>query len=134
MKQLFENEYMRIRAIEHESILEIKSKKACDDIQDLDRHLTIINQYVKDTHAKKIIFTLNTLDRICKESLLNEKLLPYIREYGVNNIAVITGTDKKVQSLLSELGLYLSPLTNQLHINSETFETFEQGLAWIINK
>lgn len=134
MKQLFENEYMRINTLNNNRILEIKSRKVIDDIQELDRHITIINQYVKDTHVEKIILSLNNLDQISKESLLSEKFLPFISEYGVKNIAVITGTDKKVQTLLSELKSYLSPLSEQLNITSETFETFEQALEWIVNE
>ena len=134
MKQLFENEYMEIKSNTTPGILEIKSKKVCDDIKELEKHIIIINQYVKDTDAKKLIFTLNTLDEISKESLLTEKLFPFIGAEGIQEIAVVTGDNKKVKTLVHELGSYISPLKRQYHIRTEVFDNYEPAVDWINGK
>lgn len=128
---LFEDEYMKIGINKNSNILEIKTKKVCDDTKELDKHITIINQYVKDTHPEKIIFSLTNLDQISKESLLNDKFLPCIGTNGVKTMAIVTGENKKVQTLVSELGAYLSPLKKEYDINSETFETYQKAMNWI---
>ncbi|HMA83443.1 MAG TPA: hypothetical protein VKP59_04360 [Candidatus Thermoplasmatota archaeon] len=131
MKKLFENEYMEIRSNTMPGVLEIKSKKVCDDINELEKHIIIINQYVKDTKAKKLIFTLDTLEEISKESLLNEKLFPFIGGEGIQDIAVVTGGNKKVKTLVHELGSYVSPLKRQYHIRTEVFDNYEPAIDWI---
>ncbi|MBS3778528.1 MAG: hypothetical protein KGY50_04475 [Candidatus Thermoplasmatota archaeon] len=134
MNSLFEDEYMEIEINNIPKILEIKTKKVCDDTNELEKHIIIINQYVKDTDAKKLIFSLNNLDRISKESLLNDKFFPCIGTNGVKTIAIVTGENKKVQALISELGAYVSPLKETYNITSETFETYQQAMNWIIKK
>ena len=131
MKKLFENEYMKIRSNTISGILEIKTKKVCDDVNELEKHIIIINQYVKDTGAKKLLFTLDTLEEISKESLLSEKLFPCIGAEGIKEIAVVTGDNRKVKTLVQELGSYVSPLKKQYRIRSEVFEKYESAVDWI---
>ncbi len=131
MKKLFENEYMKIRSNTISGILEIKTKKVCDDVNELEKHIIIINQYVKDTGAKKLLFTLDTLEEISKESLLSEKLFPCIGAEGIKEIAVVTGDNRKVKTLVQELGSYVSPLKKQYRIRSEVFDKYESALDWI---
>jgi hypothetical protein len=134
MEKLFENEYMQIGRNPVHDILEIKSKKVCDDVIELDNHIAIIIRYVKDTQSKKIIFNLNNMDYYCKESLLYDKLVPSLGENGVKSIAAVTGKNEKVKTLLSELGAYLSPVEKQFHIIGENFETYQDAFQWIISE
>ena len=131
MKKLFENEYMEIRLNTIYGLLEVTSKKVCDDVNELEKHIIIINQYVKDTGAKKLLFTLVTLEEISKESLLSEKLFPCIGAEGIKEIAVVTGDNRKVKTLVQELGSYVSPLKKQYRIRSEVFDKYESALDWI---
>ena len=131
MKQLFENDYMKIGTNNVYECLEIISKKDCDDIKELERHITIINQYVKDTQAKKLILMIDNLDKISKESLLSEKFFPFIGNLGVKNIAVITGEDEKVKTFVQELGSYVSPVKEKYKIITKRFENYQQALQWI---
>jgi hypothetical protein len=131
MKKLFETDYMIIGSNKIKGVLEIKSKKVCDDIAELEKNIMIINQYVKDTDAKKLIFTLNNLREISKESLLTEKLFPFFGLEGVHDIAVITGKNEKVKALVHELGAYVSPLKKQYNIQTELFDKYQPALDWI---
>lgn len=134
MEQLFENDHLQIESNPRINILEIKNKQVCDDLNLLEDYLTIIDYYVKNTHAKKIVLCLDTFDQFPKESLLSEKFFPRIGEDGVTDIAIITGENKKVQTFISELGLYLAPIREQYHITSETFETYQQAIQWITER
>lgn len=131
MKQLFENEYMEIRTNPIQGILEIDLKKNSDNIEKFDEQIVIINQYVKDTKDKKLILKLNTLYEISKESILKEKFLPFIGEQKVKTIAVITGENMKVKTLISELDSYLASEKEHYDISLNLFETYEQALQWI---
>jgi hypothetical protein len=134
MNHLFENEYIKIGTDKSASITTIKSKKICDDITELDKNIALINHYIKDTKSKKIIFSLTNLDQLSKESLLKEKLFPTLGSVGVKEIAVVTGTNKKVQSFISEIGFYVTPVKEHYRINSETFEDYQQAIDWMIQK
>lgn len=134
MNYLFEDEYIEIGINKIPNVLEIKTKKVCEDIKELEKHITIINQYVKDTHPEKLIFSLTNLNQISKESLLKDKFLPCIGTNGVKIIAIVTGENKKVQTLVSELGAYVSPIKKAYDITSETFETYQQAMNWITKK
>lgn len=134
MEKLFDNEYLQIGRNPFHDILEIKSKKVCDDVIELENHIALIIQYVKDTQAKKIIFNLDNMEYYCKESLLYEKLFPALGKNGVKNIAAVTGKNEKIKTLLSEIGSYLSPVEEQFHIRGEKFETYQDAFQWIMNK
>ena len=131
MKQLYENEYMKILSDQKQGIVSVEIKKCCDDIQKLDEHLSIINQYVKDTRGEHIILQVEKLHEISKESLLNEKFLPFVGSCGVKDIAVITGENIQVKTLISELGTYIAPVKEKYQIITESFETYDQAVDWI---
>jgi hypothetical protein len=131
MKQLFENEYMEIRTDTIQGILEIDLKKNSDNIKKFDEQIVIINQYVKDTKDKKLILKLNNLYEISKESILKEKFLPFIGEQKVKTVAVITGENMKVKTLISELDSYLASEKEHYDISLNLFETYEQAFQWI---
>lgn len=134
MNHLFENEYMKIGTDKSLEFISIKSKKMCDRIFELDKNIALINHFVRDTKIEKIIFNLKNLNQISKESLLNEKLIPNLGKMGVTDIAIVTGTNKKVQSLLSEIGSYIKPVKRAYHIHSETFSDYHKAVDWISKK
>ena len=131
MKQLFENEYMKILTSPIQGILEIDIKRTSEDVDKLNEHIAIINQYMKDTKDKKLILNLNNFLEISKESILKEKFIPCIGEQGITQIAVITGENVKVKSLVSELDNYLKPEKEHYGVSFHIFEQYDQAVQWI---
>ncbi len=131
MRQLFENEYMEILTNPMQGILEVDIKKTSEDIEKFDEHIAIINQYIKDTKGKKLIFKLNKLLVISKESIIKEKLMPIFGEQEIKDIAIITGENIKVKSLISELNNYLKHEKEQYGVSFNIFEHYDQALQWI---
>jgi len=131
MKQLFENEYMKILTSPIQGILEVDIKRTSEDVDKLNEHIAIINQYIKDTKNKKLILNLNNFLEISKESILKEKFIPCIGEQEITQIAVITGENVKVKSLVSELDNYLKHEKEQYGVYFNIFEQYDQALQWI---
>jgi hypothetical protein len=131
MRQLFESEYMEILTNPMQGILEVDIKRTSESIEKFDEHIAIINQYIKDTKNKKLIFKLNKLLMISKESIIKDKLIPFIGEQGIKDIAIITGENIKVKSLISELDNYLKHEKEQYGVSFCLFEQYDQALQWI---
>ena len=122
---------MEIITYPNQGILEIDVKRTSEDVDKLDAHIEIINQYIKDTKDKKLILKLNNLFEISKESILKEKFIPFVSEQGIKHIAVITGENIRVKSLISELDNYLKPEKEHYGISFNIFEEYAQALQWI---
>ena len=131
MNNLFEDEYMKIVSNDIKDCLEVIGKKICDTPADFQRSMQIINDYVKNTQAKKIVFSLQGYNTVGNEEYLSKEFLPVLAILGVKYIAVITGDDEKTQSFFTELSNYTNLVKNEYEIDSEHFKTLEEGLHWI---
>ena len=134
MDKLFENEYIKIESNNIKDCLEIIGKKMCDTPLDFEKSMHIINQYVKHTHAKKVVFSLYGFNSVGNEQYVSKEFLPVLALLGVKHIAVITGYDTQTQTFFSELSQYTDNVKKEYDIESEHFKTLEEALDWIENK
>ena len=134
MDTIFEDEYIKIEYNDIKDCLEIVGKKICETPSDFERSMQIINQYVKHTKAKKVVFSLYGFNTVGNEQYLNKEFLPVLALLGVKHIAVITGYDKQTQAFFTELSHYTDDVKKEYDIESEHFKTLEEGLQWIQKK
>ncbi len=134
MDSIFEDEYLKIESNEIKDCLEVIGKKICVTPSDFVRSMQIINQYVKHTHAKKIVFSVYGFNTVGNEQYVSKEFLPVLSLLGVKHIAVITGHDKKTETFFNELSHYTNTVKKEYKIVSEHFQTFEEGLEWIQKK
>ena len=134
MDSIFEDEYMKIGSNNIKNCLEIIGKKICKTPLDFERSMQIVNQYVKHTNAKKVVFSLYGFNTIGNEHYLTKEFLPVLALLGVKHIAVITGHDKQTQAFFTELSHYTSIVKKEYNIESEHFKTLEEGIEWIQKK
>lgn len=134
MDSIFEDEYMKIESNNIKNCLEIVGKKMCETPSDFERSMQIINQYVKHTNAKKVVFSLYGFNTVGNEEYLTKEFLPILALLGVKHIAVITGDDKQTQAFFTELSNYADVVKKEYNIESEHFKTLEDGLDWIQKK
>ena len=131
MNSLFENEYLRVNIGNDPTVLEVIGKQTCDDSQIIKELLCIIEQSVRIAHTEKIIFQLNGFNYVGDDTYIYEEFLPYLGKFGVSQIAIITGKNRKTKVFFEELGQYLSPIRKQYRIDSKLFETTNDCFKWI---
>ena len=134
MDNLFENEYMIIGSNNITDCLEIIGKKICETPDDFKRLMQIVNNYVKNTQAKKVIFSLIGFNTEGNEGYLSKEFLPVLALLGVKHVAVITGDDTEGESFFTELSQYTDLIKHEYDIDSEQFKTLQEGLHWIKTK
>ena len=131
MDELYDDEYIRICRNHITDCLEIQGKTSCEKQIDFERSMDIINQFVKRTNTKKIVFSLIGFNTVGDESFISKDFLPVLGVLGVKHIAVITGHDDKTKVYFEELGFYNSPVKQEYDINAEHFESFDDAIQWI---
>lgn len=131
MDELYEDKYIQICRNHITDCLEIQGKTSCEKQIDFERSMDIINQFVKRTNAKKIVFSLVNFNTLGDESFISKEFLPVLGVLGVKHIAVITGHDDKTKVYFEELSFYNSPVKKEYDIKAEHFESFDDGIKWI---
>ncbi|MBS3749801.1 MAG: hypothetical protein KGY67_08920 [Candidatus Thermoplasmatota archaeon] len=131
MDELYDDEYIQICRNHITDCLEIRGKTNCEKQIDFERSMNIINQFVKRTNAKKIVFYLVGFNTLGDESFISKEFLPVLGVLGVKHIAVITGHDDKTKVYFEELGFYNSSVKQEYDIKAEHFESFDEGINWI---